>query len=140
MEEVGLWAGVVGALAALGATYFSWQAIRAARESVRLQGDERVERHRERLLALLQNLEQATFEWEEKALRVKNGTVQFVAVEARARYQVAYAAAAVELDLPRCEELSKEADLEKVTVLSQVALEEIAEKRNKVSGKNRVRL
>ncbi|MFN2489141.1 MAG: hypothetical protein ABR529_05295 [Actinomycetota bacterium] len=107
MELFGLVMGIIGALAALGATFFSWQAIRAARESVRLQRDERVERHRERLLALLQGLEQATFDWGEKASRVVHGTVPFVAVEARARYQVAYAAAAVELDLPRCGALSK---------------------------------
>ncbi|MDQ3913809.1 MAG: hypothetical protein M3285_02745 [Actinomycetota bacterium] len=132
--------GLAGLVAAAVAAYFSWQAVLAARHSIALQREQGLESRRERLLKLLSELEWATFNWGETASLAAAGRNVHEGPAARARYQVAYRAAAVEFELPKCRELSKEASVETVISLHQVALSEISEKRNAVVGENPPRI
>lgn len=132
--------GLAGLAAAAFAAYFSWQAVRAARHAIALQREQGTETRRERLLKLLSELEWATFGRGEAASLAAAGRDVDKGPAARARYQVAYRAAAVEFELPKCQELSKEANVETVISLHQMALSEISEKRNAVMGENPSRI
>ena len=127
------WVELGGAIATGLATFFAYKALRAAERTVKLELEAQQERDVQRKLDLLDRLLLSTYELEQAAMKVTQHLPALIAVEARGRYQVAYLAASAEFpELSACEQLSKEADVEKIVPLAPHASSEIRSARRSV--------
>jgi hypothetical protein len=127
--------GTINSLLTLGAIYLGLLALRVARDALRLEQQARQDSQLQRRLQALDALALAVFDWENNASLAQYGRRPLeLAVEARARYQVALRGC--DEDLPTCQALSGEADVARVVILTQSASEEIRAKREQIRNES----
>jgi hypothetical protein len=140
LEEMTRMATVVAGVMAVTTVVLAFLTVRiskraadAARDTLRLQHDERVERDHRLSFDALTQLARATHELQIAAARVENrlhqpgeGPAADLALNlARGSYRVAYAAVSRHFDLPNCHALRDEAEVRRLILRADEALGEI---------------